>query len=167
MRQIILDTETTGLEAIQGHRIIEIGCVELVNRRPSGRTFQRYLNRRRHNRELADVAGDDCALQRFECRSLSSGYSAVRIRVKDRRVYGRKEGAIARKFNSALVRPMSPTLCAMELAAMLRRQAATVRFAVSGLSIAAGAFRKMPSALRCSPGTPRARERRDSRAVRR
>ena len=44
MRQIILDTETTGLEAIQGHRIIEIGCVELVNRRPSGRTFQRYLN---------------------------------------------------------------------------------------------------------------------------
>jgi DNA polymerase III subunit epsilon len=44
MRQIILDTETTGLEAAQGHRIIEIGCVELVNRRPSGRTFQRYLN---------------------------------------------------------------------------------------------------------------------------
>ena len=44
MRQIILDTETTGLEAAQGHRIIEIGCVELVNRRPNGRTFQRYLN---------------------------------------------------------------------------------------------------------------------------
>jgi DNA polymerase-3 subunit epsilon len=44
MRQIILDTETTGLEPAQGHRIIEIGCVELVNRRPTGRTFQRYLN---------------------------------------------------------------------------------------------------------------------------
>ncbi len=44
MRQIILDTETTGLEVAQGHRIIEIGCVELVNRRPTGRTFQRYLN---------------------------------------------------------------------------------------------------------------------------
>jgi len=44
MRQIILDTETTGLEPAQGHRIIEIGCVELINRRPSGRTFQRYLN---------------------------------------------------------------------------------------------------------------------------
>ena len=44
MRQIVLDTETTGLEVSQGHRIIEIGCVELVNRRPSGRTFQRYLN---------------------------------------------------------------------------------------------------------------------------
>ena len=44
MRQIVLDTETTGLEVAQGHRIIEIGCVELINRRPNGRTFQRYLN---------------------------------------------------------------------------------------------------------------------------
>jgi DNA polymerase III subunit epsilon len=44
MRQIVLDTETTGLEAERGHRIIEIGCVELVNRRPSGRHFHRYLN---------------------------------------------------------------------------------------------------------------------------
>jgi DNA polymerase-3 subunit epsilon len=43
MRQIILDTETTGLEPEQGHRIIEIGCVELLNRRKSGRTFHRYL----------------------------------------------------------------------------------------------------------------------------
>ncbi|MFZ0501536.1 MAG: DNA polymerase III subunit epsilon [Steroidobacteraceae bacterium] len=44
MRQIVLDTETTGLEAALGHRIIEIGCVELVNRRVTGRTFHRYLN---------------------------------------------------------------------------------------------------------------------------
>ncbi len=43
-RQIVLDTETTGLEAGRGHRIIEIGCVELVERRPTGRTFHRYLN---------------------------------------------------------------------------------------------------------------------------
>ncbi|MGH8164348.1 MAG: DNA polymerase III subunit epsilon [Rhodanobacteraceae bacterium] len=43
-RQIVLDTETTGLETGRGHRIIEIGCVELVERRPSGRTFHRYLN---------------------------------------------------------------------------------------------------------------------------
>jgi DNA polymerase-3 subunit epsilon len=43
MRQVILDTETTGLEPEQGHRIIEIGCVELLNRRKSGRTFHRYL----------------------------------------------------------------------------------------------------------------------------
>ncbi|MGH8209572.1 MAG: DNA polymerase III subunit epsilon [Steroidobacteraceae bacterium] len=44
MRQIVLDTETTGLEPELGHRIIEIGCVELMNRRPTGRTFHRYLN---------------------------------------------------------------------------------------------------------------------------
>jgi DNA polymerase III subunit epsilon len=44
MRQIVLDTETTGLEPELGHRIIEIGCVELVNRRLTGRTFHRYLN---------------------------------------------------------------------------------------------------------------------------
>lgn len=44
MRHIVLDTETTGLEAGRGHRVIEIGCVELVERRPSGRTFHRYLN---------------------------------------------------------------------------------------------------------------------------
>ena len=44
MRQIVLDTETTGLEVHRGHRIIEIGCVELVQRRPTGRTFHHYLN---------------------------------------------------------------------------------------------------------------------------
>jgi DNA polymerase-3 subunit epsilon len=44
MRQIVLDTETTGLEPEQGHRIIELGCVELLNRRATGRTFHRYLN---------------------------------------------------------------------------------------------------------------------------
>lgn len=44
MRQVILDTETTGLEVQRGHRVIEIGCVELVQRRPTGRTFHQYLN---------------------------------------------------------------------------------------------------------------------------
>ncbi|MSR01001.1 MAG: DNA polymerase III subunit epsilon [Gammaproteobacteria bacterium] len=44
MRQIILDTETTGLEVSQGHRIIEIGCVEIISRRITGRNFHRYLN---------------------------------------------------------------------------------------------------------------------------
>jgi DNA polymerase III subunit epsilon len=53
MRQIVLDTETTGLEPELGHRVIEIGCVELVNRRPTGRTFHRYLN---PEREIDDGA---------------------------------------------------------------------------------------------------------------
>src|SRR5215472_15165572 len=44
MRQIILDTETTGLEPELGHRIIEIGCVEVLHRRVTGRTFHRYVN---------------------------------------------------------------------------------------------------------------------------
>src|SRR5208283_4882471 len=44
MRQVILDTETTGLEVELQHRVIEIGCVELVNRRVTGRVFHRYLN---------------------------------------------------------------------------------------------------------------------------
>jgi DNA polymerase-3 subunit epsilon len=44
MRQIVLDTETTGLSTAQGHRVIEIGCVELVNRRLTGRDFHRFLN---------------------------------------------------------------------------------------------------------------------------
>lgn len=44
MRQIVLDTETTGLEVQRGHRLIEVGCVELAERRPTGRTFHVYLN---------------------------------------------------------------------------------------------------------------------------
>ncbi|MDP6884948.1 MAG: exonuclease domain-containing protein, partial [Rhodospirillales bacterium] len=44
MRQVVLDTETTGLDPKSGHRIVEIGCLELVNHVPSGETFQCYLN---------------------------------------------------------------------------------------------------------------------------
>lgn len=44
MREVVLDTETTGLDPGAGHRIVEIGCVELVNHVATGRTFQRYLN---------------------------------------------------------------------------------------------------------------------------
>lgn len=55
MRQIVLDTETTGLEPTQGHRIIEIGCVELVNRRKTDNNFHVYLN---PEREIEDGAFD-------------------------------------------------------------------------------------------------------------
>ena len=44
MRQIVLDTETTGLSVGHGHRVIEIGCIELVNRRLTGRDFHCFLN---------------------------------------------------------------------------------------------------------------------------
>jgi DNA polymerase III subunit epsilon len=44
LRQVVLDTETTGLEPERGHRVIEIGCVEVINRRPTGKHFHEYLN---------------------------------------------------------------------------------------------------------------------------
>jgi len=47
MREIVLDTETTGLDPSQGHRLVELGCVELVNRIPTGATFHVYLNPQR------------------------------------------------------------------------------------------------------------------------
>jgi DNA polymerase-3 subunit epsilon len=54
MRQIVLDTETTGLSTGQGHRIIEIGAIELVNRRLTGREFHRFLNPEREIDEGAE-----------------------------------------------------------------------------------------------------------------
>jgi DNA polymerase-3 subunit epsilon len=44
MRQIVLDTETTGLEWKKGNRVVEIGCVELLERRPTGRTYHQYIH---------------------------------------------------------------------------------------------------------------------------
>ena len=55
MRQVVLDTETTGLSVTQGHRIIEIGCIEMVNRRLTGREFHRFLNPERNIDEGAEA----------------------------------------------------------------------------------------------------------------
>ena len=44
MREIVLDTETTGFEPGEGHRLVEIGCVELLNHMPTGRTYHQYIN---------------------------------------------------------------------------------------------------------------------------
>ena len=44
MREIVLDTETTGFEYKQGHRLVEIGCVELINHMPTGNTYHQYIN---------------------------------------------------------------------------------------------------------------------------
>ncbi len=53
MREIVFDTETTGLDPNQGDRLVEIGCIELVNRFPSGRTFHCYFNPERDMPEAA------------------------------------------------------------------------------------------------------------------
>lgn len=53
MREIVLDTETTGLDPAQGHRLVELGCVELLNRIPTGATFHAYLN---PERDMPDEA---------------------------------------------------------------------------------------------------------------
>lgn len=58
MRQIILDTETTGLDPSQGHRMIEIGAVELINRRQTGRVFHYYINPERQiDAEASNIHG--------------------------------------------------------------------------------------------------------------
>jgi DNA polymerase-3 subunit epsilon len=58
LREVVIDTETTGLEAANGDRLIEIGCVEIINRIPTGREFHRYLNPEREvHAEAAAVHG--------------------------------------------------------------------------------------------------------------
>jgi DNA polymerase-3 subunit epsilon len=58
MRQIVLDTETTGLEAHLGHRLVEIGAVEMIGRRPTGNHFHTYLNPQRAiDEEASKVTG--------------------------------------------------------------------------------------------------------------
>lgn len=54
MRQIVLDTETTGLEPRLGHRIIEIGCVEVIDRRVTGNRYHQYINPEREIDEGAE-----------------------------------------------------------------------------------------------------------------
>lgn len=58
MREIVLDTETTGLEPSEGHRVIELACVELFNHLPTGRVFHRYVNPERDiSAEAEEVHG--------------------------------------------------------------------------------------------------------------
>lgn len=63
MREIVLDTETTGFEYKQGHRLVEIGCVELINHMPTGRTYHQYIN---PERDVPDGA--------FQVHGLSEEY---------------------------------------------------------------------------------------------
>lgn len=77
MREIVLDTETTGLEPGDGHRIVEIGCIELVDRLPSGREFHKYLDPER-----------DIPPEAFEIHGLSGAFLSKKPRF----------GEIARAF---------------------------------------------------------------------
>ena len=72
MREVVLDTETTGLDVLAGHRIVEIGCVELVNHVPTGDTFQRYLNPDRANEREA-----------FEVHGLSDNFLSRQMRFRE------------------------------------------------------------------------------------
>jgi DNA polymerase-3 subunit epsilon len=58
IREIVIDTETTGLDAHEGHRVVEIGCVELIDRTPSGKIFHCYINPEREiPREAVEIHG--------------------------------------------------------------------------------------------------------------
>jgi DNA polymerase-3 subunit epsilon len=63
MREVVLDTETTGFDAVNGDRLVEIGCIELMNHVPTGRSFQRYLNPER-----------DMPMSAFQVHGLSSEF---------------------------------------------------------------------------------------------
>src|SRR5450756_1758726 len=65
MREIVLDTETTGLDPLRGDRLVEIGCVEILNRMPTGQTFHRHLNPER-----------DMPAEAFAVHGLSSEFLA-------------------------------------------------------------------------------------------
>ncbi len=72
MRQIVLDTETTGLEPAQGHRIIEIGCVEMINRRLTGNHYHQYIQ---PDRDIDDGA--------IEVHGISNEFLADKPRFED------------------------------------------------------------------------------------
>ena len=63
MREIVFDTETTGIDPLEGHRLVEIGCVELVNLLPTGRVYQAYINPER-----------DMPMEAFRVHGLSSEF---------------------------------------------------------------------------------------------
>src|SRR3982750_4755489 len=65
MREIVLDTETTGLDALRGDRLVEIGCIEIINRMPTGQVFHRYINPQR-----------DMPAEAFAVHGLSSEFLA-------------------------------------------------------------------------------------------
>jgi DNA polymerase-3 subunit epsilon len=72
MREIVFDTETTGLNPLDGHRLVEIGCVELVNRCETGRTFHAWFN-----------PGRDMPVEAYEVHGLSASFLSDKPRFSD------------------------------------------------------------------------------------
>ena len=70
MREIVLDTETTGLDPVRGDRLVEIGCVEIFNRMPTGQSFHRHLNPQR-----------DMPAEAFAVHGLSSETAAAALKL--------------------------------------------------------------------------------------
>ena len=96
MRQVVLDTETTGLEIEAGHRIIEIGCVEIVGRKLTRRHYHQYIN---PEREI-----DDGALERSNAHGVQARqwlieqecYRIVKVRTADRQLLAHPAGKVLR-----------------------------------------------------------------------
>src|SRR5215204_2637943 len=80
MREIVFDTETTGLDPVQGHRLVEIGCVELLNRFPTGRTFHKYINPER-----------DMPIEAFNVQGLAKRPVFARDRIIDTLMLARRK----------------------------------------------------------------------------
>ena len=84
LREIVFDTETTGLDPYQGHRLIEIGCIELINRIPTGQIFHRYVNPQR-----------DIPAEAFAVHGLSAEF------LSDKPLFGEIAGELVDFFNDA------------------------------------------------------------------
>ena len=141
MREIVVDTETTGLDPAEGHRIIEIGCVELVDQVPTGLTFQRYLNPER------EVPVEALRIHGITDRFLSAMplFSAIAdelLEFFDDATLVMHNAAFDLKFVNAellrLARPLIPagrTIDTIEIAKAALKRRPSVRLAATGLAL--------------------------------
>ena len=128
MREIVLDTETTGLDPYQGHRLVEIGCIELVNRFPSGKVFHHYLNPER------DMPAEAFAVHGLSVEFLQGQAVLPRdLRGADRLHRRCAAGRAQRQFRSRL-----PQCRARALQASAGRPRAAGRHADAGAAPASG-----------------------------
>ena len=129
MRQIILDTETTGLDPKHGHRIIEIAGVELVDRRPTGRHVHFYVN---PEREIDAGATD--------VHGLHLGHAARQAEVRRRRRRNSSTSRAARSGSSTTRRSTSPSSTRAQRAWACRRSAVIAADVVDTLALAREQF---------------------------